>query len=191
MKDVVIIGGPNGAGKSTVAATLLPQHLKIREFVNADEIAKGISPFNPSGNAIAAGRLMIGRMRYLQNAGESFAFETTLAGRAYLRMLQNCHSAGYRITLIFLWLPTVESALKRVAKRVAEGGHDVPPETVTRRFYEGLRNLHDIYLPIADMAFIYDNSDDAGGILFAEKRRKRDLKILDHARWRALEAQIQ
>jgi predicted ABC-type ATPase len=190
MKDVVIIGGPNGAGKSTVAATLLPQHLKIREFVNADEIAKGISPFNPSGNAIAAGRLMIGRMRYLQNAGESFAFETTLAGRAYTTMLRDCRSDGYRITLIFLWLPTAELALRRVARRVAAGGHDIPRNVVIRRFRAGLRNLNKIYLPLSDAAVIYDNSDGVGGVVIAEKRPRRPLRIFDRERWQRIQDEI-
>jgi predicted ABC-type ATPase len=114
VKDLVILGGPNGAGKTTAAARLLPRDLGIREFVNADEIARGLSPFNPEGSAIAAGRLMIERMRRLVRAGESFAFETTCAGRAHLQMLHLCREAGYRLTLIYLWLRSPEMAVARV-----------------------------------------------------------------------------
>jgi predicted ABC-type ATPase len=117
-KDVVMIGGPNGAGKTTAATRLLPKWLGIREFVNADEIARGLSPFNPEGSALAAGRLMIERIQELIERGESFSFETTCSGRAHARTLAKCRDAGYRITLIFLWLPSAKEALKRVARRL-------------------------------------------------------------------------
>jgi predicted ABC-type ATPase len=113
LKDVVIIGGPNGAGKSSV-----PQRLDIHEFVNADEIARGLSPFNPTGPAIAAGRLMLERIQGLVQNGESFAFETTCSGRAHGHWLRECKARGWRVTLVFLWLPTPQAALDRVAKRV-------------------------------------------------------------------------
>src|SRR5262245_17877790 len=153
-KDVVMIGGPNGAGKTTAATTLLPKELPIREFVNADEIARGLSPFNPEGSALAAGRLMIERINELIGRGESFAFETNCSGRAHVQTLLRCREAGYRLTLIFLWLPSAKEALSRVARRVAQGGHRIAKEVVIRRYAAGLKNLQRLYLPIADIAYI-------------------------------------
>jgi predicted ABC-type ATPase len=108
--DVVILGGPNGAGKTTAAQVVLPRRLDIREFVNADEIARGLSPFNATGTAVTAGRLMIERMRILVRDRESFAFETTCSGRAHISLLRRCKTAGWRITLVFLWLPSPQAA---------------------------------------------------------------------------------
>jgi predicted ABC-type ATPase len=122
VKDIVIIGGPNGAGKTTAAQELVPLELGIREFVNADEIARGLSPFNAEHAAVAAGRLMIERMQALVRSGDSFAFETTCAGRAYAPWLRDCKARGWRVALLFLWLPTPETALDRVARRVRQGG---------------------------------------------------------------------
>jgi predicted ABC-type ATPase len=184
-KDVVMIGGPNGAGKTTAATTLLPKELGIREFVNADEIARGLSPFNPEGSALAAGRLMIERIHELTQRGESFAFETTCSGRAHARTLAKCRDAGYRITLIFLWLPSAKEALKRVARRVAQGGHRIPKDVVIRRYAAGLKNLQQLYLSIADIAYIYDNTDE-GGILIAERQPGQALVICDDRRWRRI-----
>ena len=182
-KDVVIIGGPNGAGKTTAATTLLPKHLDIREFVNADEIARGLSPFNPEGRSRAAGRLMIQRIHELIGRGESFGFETTCSGRAPAQTLLKCRDAGYRLTLIFLWLPSAKEALRRVARRVAQGGHRVQNDIVIRRYATGLKNLQRLYLPIADIAYIYDNTDH-GGILIAERQPGQDLVVCDDRRWR-------
>ena len=117
-----MLGGPNGAGKTTAAASLLPGALGILEFVNADEIAQGLSPFNPEGIAVAAGRLMIGRIQALAHNGESFAFETTCSGRGHARLLHMCRVLGYRLTLVFLWLPSVEAALARVPSEYARVG---------------------------------------------------------------------
>jgi predicted ABC-type ATPase len=183
-----MIGGPNGAGKTTAARRLVPKGLGIREFVNADEIAHGLSPFNPEGSARAAGRLMIERIHELINRRESFAFETTCAGRAHAQTLLRCQKAGYRLTLIFLWLPSAKEALTRVARRVAQGGHRVPKDVVVRRYAAGLKNLQQLYLPIADIAYIYDNTDE-GGILIAERQPDQDLVVCDDRRWkRILEA---
>jgi len=184
-KDVVMIGGPNGAGKTTAAATVLPRMLGIREFVNADEIARGLSPFNPEGSALAAGRLMIERMYDLMHGGESFAFETTCSGRGHLQTLLKCRDAGYRVTLIFLWLPSPDVALARVARRVAQGGHGIPDDVVIRRYAAGLRNMRQLYLPIADIAYIYDNTDQ-GGILIAERRPGSPLAVRDRHRWKLI-----
>ena len=182
-----MLGGPNGAGKTTVAASLLPDALGIREFVNADEIARGLSPFNPEGSAVAAGRLMIERMRALARAGESFAFETTCAGRGYVRLLQTCRTAGYRLSLVFLWLPSAEAALARVARRVREGGHGIPDDVVRRRYAAGLRNLRRLYLPMMDIALIYDATDGAGMALIAEQTSGGTLMVNDPVSWALIE----
>jgi predicted ABC-type ATPase len=184
-KDVVMIGGPNGAGKTTAARRLVPKGLGIREFVNADEIARGLSPFNPEGSARAAGRLMVERIHVLISRGESFAFETTCSGRAYAQTLSECRDIGYRLTLIFLWLPSAKEALRRVARRVAQGGHQVPKDVVIRRYAAGLKNLQQLYLPLADIAYIYDNTDE-GGILIAEQQSGQALVVCDDQRWRQI-----
>ena len=186
MKDIIVIGGPNGAGKTTMAMELLPDRLGLLEFVNADHVALGLSPFNPDGAAAAAGRIMIERMRDLARAGRSFAFETTCAGRGHARFLRRCRSEGWRVTLLFLWLNTPEIAIRRVARRVAEGGHDIPRETIVRRYWGGLRNLTAFYLPLADTAQIYDNSEGAG-VLIADKSPETGFVVHDIARWTHLE----
>jgi predicted ABC-type ATPase len=118
VKDLIIIGGPNGAGKTTAAYELLPQYLRIHQFVNADEIARGLSPFDPEGSAIAAGRIMLDRIHALVKSGESLAFETTCASRSHARLLRTVRASGYRVTLLFLWLPSPAAAVERVARRV-------------------------------------------------------------------------
>ena len=128
MPKLYIIAGCNGAGKTTASYTVLPEMLDCREFVNADEIAKGLSPFNPESVAIDAGRLMLQRMDDLLIAGEDFAFETTLATRSYVKFIDQAHAMGYFVSLLFFWLPTPELAIVRVATRVSKGGHDIPEE---------------------------------------------------------------
>jgi predicted ABC-type ATPase len=182
MKEAVLLGGPNGAGKTTAAAIMLPTMLGIREFVNADEIARGLSPFNPDGSAMAAGKLMIMRIRELIRNGESFAFESTCSGRGHMRTLQMCRDAAYRLTLVYLWLSSPEAALARVARRVAKGGHRIPDDVVVRRYAAGLRNMRNLYLPVVDVAYIYDNSDE-GGVLIAERRPNTPLFVHDAGRW--------
>ena len=186
MKDLVVLGGPNGAGKTTAAPDLLPRTLAIYEFVNADEIARGLSPFNPESNAVAAGRLMLERIQLLARAGENFAFETTCAGRGHARLLQMCRASGYRLTLLFLWLPSPELALARVAQRVRQGGHHVPNDIVIRRYHAGLRNLRRLYLPLVDVAIIYDNSISPG-VSIAEQRSGTPFLIHDPSRWARIE----
>lgn len=186
MKEVILIGGPNGAGKTTAAGWLLPRTLGIREFVNGDEIAKGLSPFNPEGSAVPAARLMLTRVRELIRAGQSFAFETTCAGRGHAQFLKSCRAAGYRVTVIFLWLPSATMAQARVRQRVREGGHAVPPTVIARRFRSGLRNLQRLYLPLADVAMIYDNRAN-GGTLVAEKTSEGEFIVHDAVKWAKIE----
>jgi predicted ABC-type ATPase len=125
-KEVIVVGGPNGAGKTTWAMERLLQTLNIREFVNADELARGLSPLDPESSAIAAARLMLQRLNELINAGYSFAFETTCSGRGHIRLLEKCRASGYEVTLVYLWLPSAEAAIARVARR--EGGRPSHPE---------------------------------------------------------------
>ena len=152
------IVGINGAGKTTASYTVLPEMLDCREFVNADEIAKGLSPFNPESVAIDAGRLMLQRMDDLLIAGEDFAFETTLATRSYVKFIDQAHAMGYFVSLLFFWLPTPELAIVRVATRVSKGGHDIPEEVIRRRYATGMRNMVALYAPLCDYWVIYDNS---------------------------------
>jgi len=186
MRDVIMLGGPNGAGKTTLAPRLLPGALGIREFVNADEIARGLSPFNPEGSVFLAGRLMVERIRALAGAGESFAFETTCSGRGHANLLRMCRAAGYRLTLVFLWLPSPHMALARVARRVREGGHRIPDDVVVRRYQAGLRNMRHLYLPLVDIGYIYDNADGRGELI-AERQPDVPLILHDPVRWKLIE----
>ena len=185
-----MIGGPNGAGKTTAAPAVVPRELGIREFVNADEIARGLSPFNAERAAVAAGRLMIERMHSLVQAGESFAFETTCSGRAYASWLRECKLAGWRVTLLYLWLPSPQAALDRVARRIREGGHAIPANVVVRRYTAGLTNMRHLYLPLVDVAAIYDNSDE-GRTLIAERTPDAPLVVHDAKRWATIERDTQ
>lgn len=157
-KQILIIAGPNGAGKTTFAMEYLPNEANCPTFVNADLIASGLSPFHPARAAFRAGRLMLEEIRYHAKRGRSFAFEATLSGRGYIRWIPQWQAKGYRVTLFFLRLPTPEAAIKRVAQRVLEGGHDVPEPVIRRRFDTGWRNFNQIYRHLADDWFVYDNS---------------------------------
>lgn len=157
--NLYIIAGCNGAGKTTASFTVLPEMLKCHEFVNADEIAAGLSPFNPEGVALQAGRLMIDRIINLLKEGETFAFETTLATRSYVKLIQQAKRRGYFVTLVFFSLSTAEQAVRRVAKRVSLGGHHIPTDVIFRRYTAGLQNLFQLYMPVVDYWVLYDNSN--------------------------------
>lgn len=152
-----IIAGCNGAGKTTASYSVLPDLLNCREFVNADEIAKGLSPFNPESVAIEAGKLMLQRIDLLLSQRKTFAIETTLATRSYAALVKRAHERGYNVVLLFFWLPSPEMAVARVAKRVSEGGHNIPTETIRRRYWLGLQNFFNIFIPIVDSWSFYDN----------------------------------
>ncbi len=159
-KTIIIIAGPNGAGKTTFARQFLPNEAGCPTFVNADLIAAGLSPFNPEQAAIKAGRLMLEQLAEHAQRGEDFAFETTLSGRAYVRMIRQWRQQGYRVKLIFLALDRPEEAIARVIQRVAQGGHFVPDELVRRRFAAGLRNFQTLYCQEVDDWFLYNTSGD-------------------------------
>ncbi len=175
--NVYVVAGPNGAGKSTFARLFLPEYADCREFVNADLIAAGLSPFNPESLAIEAGRLMLARIETLAAARIDFGFETTLAGRGNVPLLRKLRQEGYRIHLFFLWLPDQELALARVRERVLSGGHAIPDEVVRRRFARGLVNLFDLYAPLLDTYILFDSSrDEPRPVAF---RIAEDLLVLD------------
>lgn len=158
-KNLYIIAGCNGAGKTTASFTVLPEMLNCKEFVNADEMAKGLSPFNPEGVALQAGRLMIERVLQLMRDQETFAFETTLSTRSYVKLVKMAQKQGYYVSLLFFSLATPEQAVKRVAKRVSQGGHNIPTDVVYRRYASGLKNLFQLYIDTVDFWALYDNSD--------------------------------
>ncbi len=157
-KNLYIISGCNGAGKTTASITVLPEILHCREFVNADEIAKGLSPFNPESVAFEAGRIMLQRIDDLINREASFSIETTLATRSYINLVRKAHSKGYQVRLVYFWLETPELAVHRVAERVREGGHNIPTDIIYRRYKNGISNLFNIFMDEVDLWMIYDNS---------------------------------
>ena len=159
LPKLYIIAGCNGAGKTTASFTILPEVLGCKEFINADEIAKGLSPFQPESVAVQAGRIMLARMDELLQKGETFAFETTLATKSYKQKIEWAQANGYEVTLLFFWLDSPNMAKKRVAQRVAEGGHSIPSETIERRYYNGIANLFAIYIDMVDICYIFDNSE--------------------------------
>lgn len=161
MPNLYIIAGCNGAGKTTASMTVLPEVLDCTEFVNADEIAKGLSPLNPEEVAIEAGKLMLKRIDYLLSNKKSFAIETTLSTKSYRNLVLRAKERGYKNILLFFWLPSPEMAMQRVASRVAAGGHNIPQDVIYRRYWLGLGNLFNIFIPIVDFWSLYDNSEMA------------------------------
>lgn len=175
-KNLYIISGCNGAGKTTASMTILPDVLNCHEFINADEIAKGLSPLNPESVAVQAGKLMIRRFSELLNDGVDFAIETTLATKSYIRKIEQAQLKSYHVTLLFFALETPELAKDRVRFRVQEGGHHIPPQTIIRRYFMGLHYLFNEYLLLVDKAIIYDNSNDSP-VLIAKQFSDKILQI--------------
>jgi predicted ABC-type ATPase len=159
LPNLYIIAGCNGAGKTTASYTVLPEILHCKEFVNADEIARGLSPFQPENVAIQAGKIMLKRIEELITQKKDFAIETTLTTVSYKKTITQAKEKGYKITLIFFWLNDVNLAIKRVEARVIDGGHDIPQETIKRRYKKGLKNLFYIFLVLSDKWIIIDNSN--------------------------------
>ena len=181
-KNLYIIAGCNGAGKTTASYTILPEMLDCEEFVNADEIAKGLSPFKSDSTAIQAGRLMLERINSLIEIGADFAFETTLAAKSYGNFVKRAKQNGYRVTLLFFWLRTPDLAVKRVEIRVKEGGHNIPEETIRRRYKNGLSNFFNIFEPIVDEWMFIDNSGEPYEII-AEGNSFDKVEILNESSW--------
>ncbi len=185
VKKILIIAGPNGAGKTTFAEEFLPNEAECPEFVNADLIAAGLSPFQPEKVAFAAGRLMLQRINDLVAAEKSFALETTLATRIYVRLIPQWRKAGYRLQLSFLKLPNPDIAIRRVDQRVSLGGHAIPHETIRRRFERGWKNLHSDYLKLVDEWSIYDASEIPPVLIETGKHRPPQTLMEDPAEYRA------
>ncbi|MEJ5170737.1 MAG: zeta toxin family protein [Fimbriimonadales bacterium] len=181
--QAVIIAGPNGSGKSTCSVALLTQFV---EFVNADLIAQEITGHTRTGADIGAGRLFLQQIERLAESRRDFAIETTLATRSLADRIIQWRNDGYRVHLVFLWLPSPDLAVHRVAFRVRSGGHDVPESTIRRRFSAGLRNLFRIYIPIVDTWRVYDNSRGADPVLIASGVKDGPVKIAEPAAWNAL-----
>lgn len=157
-RRIIIIAGPNGAGKTTFAREYLPKDVDCPDFINADLIAAGLSPFNPEAAALRAGRLMLEEMASRIAQGRGFAFETTLSGLSYARQIPKWRQQGYHVKLVFLSLPSPEDAVSRVAARVAQGGHSIPEPVIRRRFEAGARNFDRLYKPLVNAWVHYDNS---------------------------------
>jgi predicted ABC-type ATPase len=155
-----VIGGPNGAGKTTFAMRYLPRVAHCVEFVNADAIARGLSPLNETSVQVEAGRIFLRRIDELIQDRVDFSFETTLSGRAYARLFRRLQEAGFAVILFYLWIPGVAFSAERVASRVANGGHGIPPDAINRRYLKSLRNLFRLYIPLAQRTIIFDNSDE-------------------------------
>ena len=187
MKEIVLLGGPNGAGKTTAAKVLLPSRLLVvGAYLNADEIARELNPVDPESVALRAGRVMLQKMRSFIQSETSFAMETTCSGKSYVPMLAECKSHGWRISLLYLWVPSPEYSIARVARRVSHGGHSIPDEMVHRRYWSGLWNMGNQYLPLADLATIYDNRD-SGLRLVARLQSPLPLKVFDQEIWSKIE----
>ncbi len=187
-KTIYIISGCNGAGKTTASYTILPEILNCKEFVNADNIAAGLSPFQPEKVAFEAGRIMLERIEYLLEANETFAIETTLATKIYKNKLLNAIANGYNVKLLFFWLPNVQMAIDRVAIRVSEGGHNIPVDVISRRYFRGIENLFKIYLPLCNEWAVFDNSDGQPQML--AQGIKSEIDIIDPENWKLFKLNI-
>ena len=187
---LVVIAGPNGAGKSTTAPSLLKGTLKVTEFVNADIIAQGLSAFQPEMTAFTAGRIMLNRLHYLAKKHVDFAFETTLSSRTFAPWIAELRKTGYVFDLVFLWLPSEELAIERVAERVRMGGHNIAEKVIRRRYHTGLRNFINLYQPLTHRWRFYDNSVSSGPRLIASGSGKDCNVIKDIEIWNGIMGQL-
>ena len=188
--NLYIIAGPNGAGKTTASFNLLPDVLHCHHFVNADEIARGLSPFAPDTVAIQAGRIMLQRIEELLPQKEDFAIETTLATRSYVQLVRRAQALGYRVHLIFFYLESEEQAIQRVAQRVINGGHTIQEEDIRRRFHRGIYNLINLYLPICDSVLVYNNVRTPAQIVARKRSKTETIELIDLEMWNQLIQQI-
>ena len=175
---IYVLSGPNGSGKSTGAAVVLPK-IGAHEFVNPDDILQSLGP---GASPVVAGTIMLRRLRELREARRTFAFETTLAARSYVRFLKDAQSAGYFVHLVYIWLRNPELAKARVALRVRRGGHDVPTAQIERRYWRGLRNFFDLYSNVANAWTLCDNSGTSF-VVIAQKRNDDQVAVYDTQRY--------
>jgi predicted ABC-type ATPase len=186
--NLYIISGCNGAGKTTASFTILPEMLDCKEFVNADEIAKGLSPFQPESVSFQAGRIMIERIDELLSSGVDFAFETTLTTLSYLNTIKVAKEKGYSVTLLYFWLNDVNLAIERVRGRVSEGGHNIPEETIRRRYFRGIYNLTNRFAAVCDYWIVINNSSRPFTFV-AEGQGVVEVKIHDEMVWEQIKTQ--
>lgn len=184
-----MIAGPNGAGKTTLARELIACSIEVYEFINADEIARGLAPMHPETVALAASKLMILRMHELLKAGKDFAFETTASGTNYIKHLKQAKADGYQIDLVYVWVASAHHAVERVGQRVRQGGHHVPEEVIIRRYQAGLKNLFAHYMPLADQTVIVDNSGQEQKTV-AIRRKNGTMKVLEEMTWEKIKRGI-
>jgi predicted ABC-type ATPase len=182
---IVVLAGPNGSGKSTSAVELLRGKFRVREFVNADDIARQLPSMHPQATALEAGRQMLSRIQELAAADASFAFETTLASRSFAPLIKNLLKTGYTFGLVFLWLPTPEVAIRRVEERVQRGGHSVPTATIRKRYHAGLRNFFNLYQPLANSWQMIDNSSEQPRLIAAGAGRRTTV-VRDRKLWQRI-----
>ncbi|HHU46785.1 MAG TPA: AAA family ATPase [Bacteroidales bacterium] len=187
MRNMYILSGCNGAGKTTVAFSILPEMLQIKEFVNADEIAKGLSPFQPERATFQAGKIMIRRIKELIDQEIDFAIETTLSAGIYKRTILFAQQRGYTVTMIFFWLNSMELAKERVKRRVESGGHNVPENVIERRYQKGLFNFFNLYLPLCDHVQLFDNSEESPKLVM-KKNKNSDEEIIDIEKYNEIKA---
>jgi predicted ABC-type ATPase len=185
MATLYIIAGCNGSGKTTASNTLLPEFLNCKEFVNADAIAAGLSPFSPDAVSLEAGKIMLGRISQLIGTNTNFAIETTLSGKVYIHIINNCRSAGYEIVLIYFWLNSPELAIERVKLRVKRGGHDIPKHVIYRRYKRGIVNFFKTYQALSDYWLVFDNSHSKPELV-AEGNNLIDFSVSNNEIWASL-----
>lgn len=184
--NLYIIAGPNGAGKTTASYTLLPEILHCVNFVNADEIARGLSPFSPETVDVQAARIMLDRIEELLSQKADFGIETTLATRSYVQLVRRAQTSGYKVHLLFFYLETPEQAIQRVAQRVSNGGHGIQEEVIRRRFKRGIDNLLHLYLPICDSVLIYNNIKTPAQLIVRKKSLREKVEVVEDVMWNQL-----
>lgn len=184
--NLYIIAGPNGAGKTTAAYNLLPEVLHCPNFVNADEIARGLSPFAPETVSFQAGRIMLQRIDELLPRKVNFAIETTLSTRSYVQLVRRAQALEYKVHLIFFFLENEEQAIARVAQRVSNGGHDIPEADIRRRFKRGIYNLLNLYMPICDSVLVYNNMKTPAQLVARKKSQADNIDVIESKMWNQL-----
>ena len=188
--NLYIIAGPNGAGKTTAAYNILPEVLHCPNFINADEIARGLSPFAPETVSLQAGRIMLQRIEELLPQKVDFAIETTLATRSYVHLVRRAQALGYKVHLIFFYLESEEQAIQRVAQRVSNGGHNIPENDIHRRFKRGIYNLLNLYMPICDKVHVYNNAHGDAILVAKQNKAVGEIQIFEPEMWNQLTQKI-
>lgn len=187
MPKLYIISGCNGSGKTTASYTLLPEMWECKYFVNSDEFAKGLSPFDPDKASLSAGRFMVKRINYLLERKEDFCIETTLSSRTLMRTIETAREYGYSITILFFWIEDVELAIHRVKARVTAGGHNVPEPTIRRRYRSGLRHFFEDYMPESDRWMLADNTTVPFKLV--AQGWQKNMVVQDNIKFEAIKAQ--